>query len=70
MWLERSKSLGAANFERSVHSLVWNKHINRQHERVGGCSHACYADPSVLWKERGYVEGRGRVEGRGEGKHA
>lgn len=50
--LERSGSLGEANFETSLHVIVWNKLINRQ--RVGGCSHhACYVDLSVLWRNEG-----------------
>lgn len=58
--LERSGSLGEANFETSLHVIVWNKLINRQ--RVGGCSHhACYVDLSVLWRNEGGGGGFGRT---------
>lgn len=48
--------LGVAPFETSFHVNVWNQLRSRR--RVGGCSHACYVDLSVV--EGGDLEGRGR----------
>lgn len=61
--LEQSGSLGEANFETSLRVIVWNKLLNRQ--RVGGCSHACYVDLSVLWRN-----GRGGVGRTRRGRDA
>lgn len=58
--LKRSGILGEANLETSLHVIVWNVLINRQ--RVGGCSHACYVDLSVLWRNGGIWK-----DGEGEG---